>query len=1071
MEAQPVNFRVITAAEVEEFARIALTDASAERRGAAAAALRPLCHFDQWDRLCELFRATNDVHAHFMLGKAATFIVQNEVGPSERNEIQDFILRFIVERPDLPLFLVRSLLVVFATALYMNWRTMILTMEEQELSDTIGQRIEQQLRSALPERLLLLAVAEVIQHFGREHKRTALRSVQETFATRCLPRFLTIVAQLLPSQGRESVAVATLCLDYPSPASSRPLVPTLAADDVVTLSPMEQWMPCLSQLFAHCDNHVRAALGDSSATDATFDYDAISEEVKFLLHMSQVVFSGYDLAACATAVSSLLNTAVALLMAVPTLPSHHDVFSGGLELFNNVLERHPNDATSVLLAPTNMAINVLKLLTLHTAAHWAQYEDTIRGAMLQAVALVLQNVRSPHPQDPDFAMRQHAYTAMCEAFSTFFNAVITHCHLEENSEDVHSAEALAVTSEALLRPVARVALLCTNDLAPMVFEAFRAASECHEFAVRMRHGETLATEQLAALMGLVARDASSNDEGTVVLVATRVALSRISVVINVIGLMLQHRGTFSFFMEEAMDDLRLLGLVTGFARSFVTDDLTDVLLCMSLDGARGTASAATDSTTLHVGVLRSMLYFCSMVVASGFSEQDAFVATALQVSLFVLSKHSLTAPVLVADCTDLLMRFVDDETCSHTFLKSQLLYDLMDSNRNGAIQLTSPGVLPQLSPVLCKRRKRLVAALARVAEVRYRMGVDREKVLMAGLLDNTAALLSCGAPVELAAPVFFSDIRGLARGVQSQGFLSLILQWVLDLKSDIVTLLTAMPQLALDAVKTWAKLALRCREHLTEDLTSSVPTAFCSFVFDSIDYLMKVRGDDCALSVDEQNAIAVLIDAVLHGHWCNVAVMVFYGDQNIPSVLLAVVRRFIYVEPSEVMSLKKRDAFFTAISAAFGVREATVVLRGAPDFTEVVFRLGRLLTACLRMTATVPLLSAIGMLYDRNSAALADADGVLACFRELCVMLCTNTCPSESVSTVCGVLERMHGRYGHDCEVALEVLLDQSAAYHRVRLRCLLMMLRNPPTNLAQSFGAIFTSRSAAAAEQLISAW
>jgi hypothetical protein len=97
-----------------------------------------------------------------------------------------------------------------------------------------------------------------------------------------------------------------------------------------------------------------------------------------------------------------------------------------------------------------------------------------------------------------------------------------------------------------------------------------------------------------------------------------------------------------------------------------------------------------------------------------------------------------------------------------------------------------------------------------------------------------------------------------------------------------------------------------------------------------------------------------------------------------------------------------------------------------------------------------------------------DATSVTELTEELAVILATSAVGGELIPLVCLVVERCHHAFPSECEAVLERLLEQAAAYHRVRLRCLLMMLRNPPADLATSFSRTFTHGSSA---EQISAW
>jgi hypothetical protein len=116
----------------------------------------------------------------------------------------------------------------------------------------------------------------------------------------------------------------------------------------------------------------------------------------------------------------------------------------------------------------------------------------------------------------------------------------------------------------------------------------------------------------------------------------------------------------------------------------------------------------------------------------------------------------------------------------------------------------------------------------------------------------------------------------------------------------------------------------------------------------------------------------------------------------------------------------------------------------------------------------VSLLRALGVMFSDGSIVLTDDGAVLLVIEELTVLLSTSSVPPEWTPIVCAMLQRCFNATPPSAEALLERLLGQAAAYHRVRIRCLLMMLRSQPENLSVQFSKTFAT---VGKTQHISAW
>ena len=528
-------------------------------------------------------------------------------------------------------------------------------------------------------------------------------------------------------------------------------------------------------------------------------------------------------------------------------------------------------------------------------------------------------------------------------------------------------------------------------------------------------------------------------------------------------------------------------------------------------------------TTYNIGTLRALLFFASRLVNTPFPDQEFFINFSLQVCSYVLmrqyrsyqagssnqscSSSSLTAAdaVLAIDVTQMLSLYTSSASLSHRFVSSSAVQGLLDAHCGGKFFLTAAETAVHAvgaGEMIREARRQCLGILAKTAETRWTLRFAPEDHPLEAILESLASIFptfpdsnglrneqnSDDAAAGIVYPpavmqAVFHDIGSVSSALQRGDSLLLVLEWFLLRKGDIVATMSADPTaLATPTIHTWSLLASRCAELLlSEDLLSPLPIAFCSFLFDCLNFLLSnsnnCHGSSPLASIRDLCEVAKLLVHVLDGNWVNVGVMMYYGDNSIQRLIPVVVTYFITANPVDIISLgKDSDYFFRAITAVINIRVVTDSLRENTAFRELMTALGWLLVRCLKLCAgSRPHLSAVFALFNSHSMLWYLPGSVPLVFqllRELIMMIATNTCPpggmhDDAVHLITRCYTWNPTEVGEPC---FEELLSQCSAYHRVRVRCLLTLLRSPPADITQAYARVFTTGTEQS-EVTLSAW
>eukprot|EP00758_Cryptobia_borreli_P018063 Tbor_TRINITY_DN6382_c0_g1::TRINITY_DN6382_c0_g1_i1::g.17846::m.17846 len=223
---QPLHMPVLqshsmTLDELNEKAISALSGTSQEERTMAAESLRFLSCYDAFPFLKAAIQGfqNHQLHGLFLACKSMKFVVCNELGPTERDVMQDMALTVMAKRlasvPSIgqpnpcPLFIIRSLFGIFAAGLYLNWRTMIINNNWSAdpiscVRECIGRDTDPALKYHLGEYtlhrlfsrigderydIIVEGKCEIVQHFLREIPKNGNPQLKNAFTLEMLPSF------------------------------------------------------------------------------------------------------------------------------------------------------------------------------------------------------------------------------------------------------------------------------------------------------------------------------------------------------------------------------------------------------------------------------------------------------------------------------------------------------------------------------------------------------------------------------------------------------------------------------------------------------------------------------------------------------------------------------------------------------------------------------------------------------------------------------------------------------------------------------------------------------------------
>jgi hypothetical protein len=222
------------------------------------------------------------------------------------------------------------------------------------------------------------------------------------------------------------------------------------------------------------------------------------------------------------------------------------------------------------------------------------------------------------------------------------------------------------------------------------------------------------------------------------------------------------------------------------------------------------------------------------------------------------------------------------------------------------------------------------------------------------------------------------------------------------------------------------------------------------------------------------------IASACSGAWVNLGVMMYYGDDAVVETLIHAADALLSIPVEVVVSdEQRRHRVFNVVSICLDFPYPPQALALEAAATRVWPRLLDYLVQCMSYRFSHLVLGCIGKIVLElwpNPAAPCREDLVTSrtlqsIIHEVAVSLSTVEGLHESTYHL--GFEVMRSCYARDCEGSegtFETLLSFCSAYHRVRLRSILMMLRggSTPSQAAASFLSVFGNASK---QQTLAAW
>ncbi|CCW69859.1 unnamed protein product [Phytomonas sp. Hart1] len=266
---------------LDEVATVALTSAVKVNRDAAARQLRYLSTYEHWNTTKALLTAATEYrYLHFMVCKAALFLVSNEIGPDERREVQYIVLNYLkVLRENseaLRHYVQHELYAILASATYLNWKLDVLSaeQEDQDSTTTAANGTEgggptpvgrSQIATILgffqgyltPEEFMD-CLLELIPYFSQQCIKIPIFSTRMSFVAFALPFFFEQAGHLLDvvsSKAAQVCCVVLECLfENGAVSEATPITIRHYRENSIHLSRWEEWANSLPVVLQYSKN-------------------------------------------------------------------------------------------------------------------------------------------------------------------------------------------------------------------------------------------------------------------------------------------------------------------------------------------------------------------------------------------------------------------------------------------------------------------------------------------------------------------------------------------------------------------------------------------------------------------------------------------------------------------------------------------------------------------------------------------------------------------------------------------------------------------------------------------------
>lgn len=485
--------------------------------------------------------------------------------------------------------------------------------------------------------------------------------------------------------------------------------------------------------------------------------------------------------------------------------------------------------------------------------------------------------RGPLPSEHTREVEQQ----VIEIFSTYVDLVINTAHEREESQELRTGSTFVLQTERMLQPIAEVLFCERIDLLPQLVRRLQQTIQQYEMCVRARGDQQAAAAAVALASGGAGSgagrrggvDASASAFGSSArsllqelymtlavdnmsvgaslncpaeapestpLFFTYVCLSRLSAIVSIFAIALL-QGT-------ASRDDTVLGAIATFARQLLgqEDQVTENLLqCLSLlddageDAAGfGAAPSAGPSThaaaaQVHVGILRSLFFFCGCVYETNLSRREEFYDITVNLLCYVYRYHS-DQVALVVDANVLLTRIVDFGSSGTFFLGAEKLMALIEAVKEDRLPLLQAPSAPQfavngarqpLALEVAEARHGFLTAFTFYVETRYYAGFP-----IADVITTLTGRCFDDARMQANPRVTFQDLRAITKGIHQPDTLHVVLDAILRHKEVCSAVMRYEPSASPDMVAWLSVLCSRSSQYIDEENLSTTQWELTSLV-------------------------------------------------------------------------------------------------------------------------------------------------------------------------------------------------------------------------------------------------
>ena len=711
-------------------------------------------------------------------------------------------------------------------------------------------------------------------------------------------------------------------------------------------------------------------------------------------------------------------------------------------------------------------------------------------------------------QDPT---RQAIVSAILSVTTSYLEAIVDTAHMAEENYDL-SREGFMLNLDNILTPMAEMLFSEVVDVISVVERYLTKALAMHQMCVRIRaelaksnaaggdggaaggaiiesiiesHEDEEAANALEYLGNTLFNSSITSHVG--LMLVTRVVLSRLATLIALIGLAVKLRsGRYGGRPEERLADQALAVQVMNFISEFISPDheITDMMLqCMTLmgeggdgdgDGGEGNpfgcsssgggggggSSGAMPAEQMHIPIVRSLVYFCGCLHDTWISRQPRFLEITSEMLSFALISHG-DCFALANDANMLVKRLLEENTALTSL---HAIRHILEEHWGCNIMLTRNDFTPT-EPEVRKLRSRTITNIVKLSEA-------RADVQLQQFVPQMVALLTVECDLEL----FLEDCTAVCEGLTYAVSLYSLVNMLVDHREAIVAQLSALPDSLCERtrvftklVRLWSVVTGYCCRLLEADNVSECLWTLGSFCFDSLSFTIRDLTARYAPSIEAGRCLVpeqILFDScavvvnTLKGRWCNVGVMLYYGDTACLRSFSAVLELVVATPVQVIMSdFERSPKVFAALHAALASAAAGSAFSQGLRMTNVWTDLVPFLCRCLGYRFYDMTASCLLILL-RDARVLIPAVTVASLCSTALITLTTTQMSEHEVLDLCEMLIACHRREPERTEAEFTALLDVASAYHRVRVRSFLTMLRNGAENAAAQYVEIFGTDS-----------